>query len=171
MIKDFLGVLTKVKINGYAKKPGLEVSAFDPHDESSFHSGLFKLNVGGKRFLVKEVYSPVFPVNPHSQFVLHQKLQTLNHHLKRFNCEVASYLFAWEGKRTSFVVSDFIPGETLENWISKDSKREKSGVFNRFIKSRRILFDTFGIRDVTTRNVMFNPRTGKLTFFDLMPPN
>jgi hypothetical protein len=171
LVRDFLSILTTVKIRGNARKNGINVSIFDPHDESKFHSGLFKLVVKGKNFLVKEVQSQAFPYNPHSQFVLHQKLQTINPHLKKFNCEVCPYIFAWEGKSTSFLVSPFLNGITLEKWVSENPKREKSNTYRRFIKARRILNDSLGIKDVTTRNVIYNPKTDKLSFFDLMPPN
>jgi hypothetical protein len=170
LVKDFLSILTTTKIKGFARKNALVLEAFDPHDKSRFHSGLFKMIVKGKNFLVKEVSSQAFPYNPHSQFVLHQKLQKINPHLKKFNCEVVPYIFAWEGKATSFLVSPFVKGITLEKWVSEKPEREKSDVFMRFIKASRILSNSLGIKDVTTRNVIYNPRTGKLTFFDLMPP-
>jgi uncharacterized protein YjfI (DUF2170 family) len=78
-------------------------------------------------------------------------------------------LFAWEGKRTSYLVSPFINGIILESWLKKNNNNENNDVFNQFLKARRILSDKFGIKDVTTRNVIYNPKTNHLTFFDLMP--
>ena len=170
LVRDFLDILTSVKIRGSAKKGAFAVSVFNPKDESGFHNGLFKLNIKGSNFLVKEVYNPAFPYDPHSQFVLHQKLQTLSPHLKRLNCGVLEYNFAWVGKGTSFLVSPFIQGITLEKWLQEDPSREKSQTYKRFLKSRKVLHENLGLKDVTTRNAMFNTRTGKITFFDLMPP-
>ena len=95
-------------------------------------------------------------------------MQTLDPHLRKLNCGVLEYNFAWVGKGTSFLVSPFIQGITLEKWLQEDPKREKSETYMRFLKSRKILHENLGLKDVTTRNAMFNLRTGKITFFDLM---
>lgn len=168
LMRFFLKSIPEIKIRGGVKKGAVEISAFNPRDSSSFHSFMYLLRVKRKKFIVKELSNPVFPVDAHTQFVLHKKLASINPHLRRWNSEVLEYSFAFQNKRVSYLVGEFVGGITLEKWLRQDKRNENSAVFQRFLKAEKVLKKKLGIKDVTTRNVIYSPKTDKLVFIDLM---
>jgi hypothetical protein len=169
LTSDMQALMEKAKISGKAFCSYLSIGIFDPKDKSSSHDRLYVANLKGLKFFVKEVRMPVKPQDAITQFSLHENLKEALGHLGRWNATVLTYDFAWRSKERSILAAKWIPGIQLEKWLSNKGNGENNNVFRRFLKIERYLKKKFGARDVTTKNALYNEKTGLITIIDLHP--
>lgn len=146
----------------------LSVQRFDPNDNSRFHDALYRVRLKGNTFFVKEVRNPATPMDAISQFESHDRVTVLNHQMQPWGARVLEYHAAWKSKQESFLVSDWIQGVPLEQWLSLPQGHKKDEVYQRFLRTERFLTRQ-KLRDVTTRNTIYNPKTDELVIIDLLP--
>ena len=169
LIEDFLGMRLDCRRSGTSSRNRyLSVSLFDPKDESAQHNFLYKVSLKGRHFFVKEILDPVFPADARTQFALHDQLQVMNQVMKQWNARVLEYQIGWTSRKSSFLVSDWIEGMPLENWFRANAGRRVDDVYQRFLRMERLLKKA-GLKDITTRNVIYNSKTDELVAIDLMP--
>ncbi|MDD4251370.1 MAG: hypothetical protein PHX27_04230 [Candidatus ainarchaeum sp.] len=169
LIKDFLEIYGKVRIFGFAQKKGMQINYFNPKDNSMHHDHLYKVSIKGKTILfVKVVKHALPPTDAVSQYALHNVLLSTDPILKKWGCKMLSYSFAYNGKSESFLVAPFQEGVLLEKWLSNKKANKSNDVYQRFLKVERFLKTTFDVRDLSPRNVIYNPKKNELVVIDLM---
>lgn len=169
LITDFLTLRTVAShITGIVRNRYLSIQRFDPGDQSKHHDVLYKVRLKGRAFFVKEVLNPATPVDAISQFEAHDRVTILNHQMQPWRARVLVYHAAWKSRQESFLVSEWVNGVSLENWLSQPQGPKKDEVYQRFLRMERFL-KRQRLRDVTTRNVIYNPKTDELMAIDLLP--
>jgi hypothetical protein len=119
-------------------------------------------------FFVKEVRDPTYPIDAATQFAVHDRLVVLNHQLNAWNARVVPYIVGWRSKTESFLVSEWISGTPLHQWIESGRNPKIDDVYQRYLRVERLLKRN-GAKDMTMRNVLYNPKTDELLVVDLLP--
>lgn len=170
VLKDFLDLYGKARVFGFAKKGAISIRNFDPKDKSRFHDSLFKVSFKGKQsFFIKIIKNAYYPIDSVTQYTLHNSLKLVEPNLKKWGCKILPYVFAYNGKNESILVAPFKEGIILEKWLNQNSLNKKNGVYQRFLKIERFLKSSFNVHDLTTNNVIYNPKKDELIIIDLMP--
>ncbi len=170
IIKDFLDMYGKVKVFGFSQKGALAISYFDPKDNSKYHDHLYKISVKGKAILfVKVISNARYPIDGITQYNIHNSLKSAEPTLANWGCKVLQYTFAYNGRSESFLVAPFKEGILLEKWLKNNPANKGNGVYKRFLKIERFLKSSYNIHDLTTNNVIYNPKKDELVVIDLMP--
>ncbi len=162
-------LFSQAKLRGSVNGKYFNLKYFDPKDESAHHDALFITIIGGKKFFVKNVKVLGYPADAVSQFITHDLMAKAQGHLRKFNARVLQYEYAWNRKDSSMVIARFEEGIILEKLIKNKTISTSGSVYKRFLKVERIVREVFGARDFTTRNVLYNRKTGELILIDLMP--
>jgi len=168
IFEDFMAMRRKAKLEGKARNSYMTVEAFDPKDESKSHDFLYFVRLKGQKFFVKETRKPALPDNPVTQYTLHARLESVKEQLKDWKSKILDYHIGWTRRRdASFLVAEWVPGIPLEKWLGQRNPTKKDEVYQRFLRIERLLKKRLKVNDITTRNVIYNPKTDELTVINL----
>ena len=169
LVEDFFLARLAARRSGQpARTKRLKVELFAPDDKSKMHNYLYKVSYNGKNFFVKELLNPVYPVDAVTQFETHTRLVGINEVMRQWNARVLPYVVGWKDTKQSFLVSEWVKGIPLEHWLRVPQGRKTDEVYQRFLRMERFL-KRHKIKDITTRNVLYNSKTDELIAIDLMP--
>jgi len=170
VLREFYKCYRTVRLTGEVKTSKLSVRVFDPKDASSQHDLLLEVSLKGKKYFVK-VAQPVQPNDSVTQFVTHILIQFARDKLAGLKVVPLEYVMAVNTKKNSFLVAEWVKGIQLENWLRADKRHLQSEVYGRFLKAERMLRQQYHVKDLTTRNTIYNPKTDILTLVDLKSPH
>ncbi len=172
---DFMNLRLECRRTGRPqKKSQLRVELFKPADapksagSEKFHNFLYKVRLFGRVYFVKELLDPTYPIDAVTQYEVHDSLAAVSSQIGMWNARVLQYPMGWRSRAESFLVSEWVEGVQLEKWLQIPKGRVTDEVYQRFLRIENLL-KRHGIKDITTRNVLYNSKTDELVVIDLLP--